>query len=125
MPLPKTTLDRINEDSRAYAKRYGRKEIGYYALNYEAGATAEAERAKTGIDLLKSMVLEFEGAAEMSDKDYDKNLIKKCKIFLQQWNERKDVQNPAITHEQAIDLLNPPEDKEPQGMPLPPKELFD
>lgn len=46
-------------------------------------------------------------------------------VILQQWNEGKKVQNPAITHEQAIDLLNPPEDKEPQGMPLPPKEPFD
>lgn len=37
---------RIEKEAKAYAKSLGRKEIGYYALNYEAGATAWAEEVE-------------------------------------------------------------------------------
>lgn len=94
MALPKTTHDRIKDNASTYCKDEAlgsREDCSYCMQDYIAGATAENERAQTGIDLLKSMVLEFGGAAEVSDKDYDKNLIKKCKAFLQQWNAGKDI----------------------------------
>lgn len=50
--LSKETKERIFEDAKAYAKKRGMKEIGYYMINYEAGATAEAERAQPLLDHL-------------------------------------------------------------------------
>mgnify|MGYP001577530478 CR=1 FL=1 len=34
----------IWEKAKAYARSYGRKEIGYYSLNYKAGATEWANK---------------------------------------------------------------------------------
>lgn len=40
--LPVEVVEKIKQESREYAKKHGRKEIGYYAMNWKAGATAYA-----------------------------------------------------------------------------------
>jgi hypothetical protein len=55
MQLPKETEDRIRADSKAYARKHGRKEIGYYSLNYEAGAKTEASRSLALLTTLESI----------------------------------------------------------------------
>lgn len=40
--LPEDIRVQIWSEAKAYAKKHGRKEVGYYSLNYEAGATAWA-----------------------------------------------------------------------------------
>lgn len=52
---PTKEQDRIHQEAKAYAKSHGRKEIGYYQINYEAGATAEAGRAKLLVSVVKEI----------------------------------------------------------------------
>lgn len=81
-----TNEERIKADAKkAYPVSWQYQE----RIGYIAGATAEHDRAQRGIDLLQKMVNEFIGAAEMSDKDYDKQLIKKAKAFLEQWKGKE------------------------------------
>lgn len=41
--LPEEIKEQIEKEGRAYAKSFGRKEIGYYSLNFIAGATEWAQ----------------------------------------------------------------------------------
>jgi len=66
------------------------RNIGYYqgfCDGHHVGATEWAGKAKPVLDLLEKMVEEFTGAAEMSDKDYDKELIKKSKAAIAKYKE--------------------------------------
>jgi hypothetical protein len=53
--LPKEVQERIRQDAMAFARSYKRKEIGYYSLNYTAGATAEAERSMKLVNSLNKL----------------------------------------------------------------------
>lgn len=45
----------IWEEAKAYAKSFGRKEIGYYSLNYQAGATAYALKIQQAEERIKQL----------------------------------------------------------------------
>lgn len=90
--LSKETIDRINSEADLYGfvVPYDGSNTFYVddkVKGYQAGATEWAGRAKPGIDLLEKMIEEFTGAAEMSDKEYDKELIKKSKAFIAKYKE--------------------------------------
>lgn len=55
--------DIIDTAAKAYARKHGRKEIGYYALNFEAGASF----ATTDPSILQAILQPF---AEWCDNEY-------------------------------------------------------
>lgn len=95
--LPVEVVKEIELRGREYAKSHGRKEIGYYALNWEAGATAyatqlhQAQQENTELrrqnDKMKEMAegwrpLLEEVLSESGDQPLRIELIDKIKKFL-------------------------------------------
>lgn len=103
--LSKETIDKIQRDANSMADKKLEELKKAFNPDYEklfrfiegyhsgvvAGATEWAGRAQPGIELLEKMIMEFIGAAEMSDKEYDKELIKKSKAFIAKYKEARNV----------------------------------
>ena len=132
--LPAETIERIKADALTrYPPRMASPRFMVEVdmnedrrLSYIAGAMAEAERAQRGINLLQELVT----LKERKDKEgkfigYER--LKQiawelAKEFIQQWNEGNES---VIAAEQAVSLLNPPEDNSPKGMPSPAEDPFE
>lgn len=75
--LPAEVTDEIWEKAKAYAKSHGRKEIGYYSLNWQAGATEYAIKLQEAKALLQEFVIRYEGGiSKITPEVYLYNRIK-------------------------------------------------
>lgn len=121
-------MERIKADAEAYANdRFGEyagniNDFEYPAWKdcvdiYIAGATAENEHMRPVIEAAEKVAKIFAHKG-----DHQTCAICQLAKALEQWKGAgKEVE---IIAEQARELLNPPEDNSPSGMPLPAPDPF-
>lgn len=81
--LPAELQDEIWEKAKAYARMHGRKQIGFYSLNWEAGATEYAlklHQAQQENDKAKLLLGEIINAYARALPIWD--IINEIKTFL-------------------------------------------
>ena len=85
--LPEDVKKDIRKKAMAYAKSHGKKGIGHYALNYEAGATEYARQTEEAKDLLEEAVLQIEYLhKKFKETGSGNNVLSRIKTFLEKGN---------------------------------------